>query len=52
MAIDAARSGSSKSVAGPSGEHVADEAARVLVDRLQGGSRQGSGEAQRVESRT
>jgi large conductance mechanosensitive channel len=26
-----------RSVAGPSGEHVADEAARVLVDRLQGG---------------
>ena len=41
-----------RSVAAPSGEHVADEAARVLVDRLQGGSRQGSGEAQRVESRT
>src|SRR5215207_2378662 len=30
-----------RSVAGPSGEHVADEAARVLVDRLQGG---GSGD--------
>jgi large conductance mechanosensitive channel len=29
-----------RSVAGPSGEHVADEAARVLVDRLQGPGRQ------------
>ncbi len=28
-----------RSVAGPSGEHVADEAARVLVERLQGPSR-------------
>ena len=28
-----------RSVAGPSGEHVADEAARVLADRLQGGRR-------------
>src|SRR4051812_29409471 len=27
-----------RSVAAPSGEHVADEAARVLVERLQGGS--------------
>ena len=33
-----------RSVAGPSGEHVADEAARVLVDRLQGGGRQGTGD--------
>ncbi len=33
-----------RSVAGPSGEHVADEAARVLVERLQGS---GSGEAPR-----
>jgi large conductance mechanosensitive channel len=33
-----------RSVAAPSGEHVADEAARVLVERLQGerGARQGS----------
>ena len=30
-----------RSVAAPSGEHVADEAARVLVERLQGGGRQG-----------
>jgi large conductance mechanosensitive channel len=29
-----------RSVAGPSGEHVADEAARVLMERLQGPGRQ------------
>ena len=32
-----------RSVAAPSGEHVADEAARVLVERLQGSGKGGSG---------
>lgn len=32
-----------RSVAAPSGEHVADEAARVLVQRLQGGNGSGRG---------
>lgn len=36
-----------RSVAAPSGEHVADEAARVLVERLQGSGSGGSGEAPR-----
>jgi large conductance mechanosensitive channel len=39
-----------RSVAAPSGEHVADEAARVLVDRLQG--RESAGPAPRAEERS
>jgi large conductance mechanosensitive channel len=39
-----------RSLAGPSGEHVADEAARVLVERLQGpGPRQSSPDSQLSE---
>jgi hypothetical protein len=37
-----------RSVAAPSGEHVADEAARVLVERLQGDN----GSARRPADRT
>ena len=40
-----------RSLAGPSGEHVADEAARVLVDRLQGGGPGGPAQAPRAEPR-
>jgi large conductance mechanosensitive channel len=38
-----------RSVAAPSGEHVADEAARVLVERLQGGGKPDRDEAPRSD---